>query len=214
MAMILRVFHGLAGPGGEDALLDAIGEYAAPTLERLPSLTGFQLGIRRGEAGEIVIVTTWTDFDAILANGDLLVDAPRSIGGAQSLFATSHADHYELVIGDERGGPIPDARMRVTNVTIKPGREAGYFQAAAPIAERLTASGMLMHLLGRRIVAEHTEVCAVTLWQGDAPDEARVAFEGPILPGTEDLSDFYAAPPVARLYEPILRGAAQRGSKV
>jgi hypothetical protein len=212
--MILRVFHGLAGPGGEDALLAAIGEYAAPTLERLPSLTGFQLGIRRADAGEIVIVTTWMDFGAILANGDALVDAPRAIGGAPRLFATSHADHYELVIGDERGGPIPDARLRVANVTIKPGREAGYFQAASPIAERLTASGMMMHLLGRRIAADHTEVCAVTLWQGDPPPDARGNAEGPILPGTEDLSDFYAAPPVARLYEPLLRSAARRGSMV
>ena len=199
--MILRVFSGVPAPGGEEALLKGIHAYSVSTLEQLPALTGFQLGVRRGEAGEIVIATTWTDFASILASGDGQVNAPRSIGGGPAYFVASHADHYEVALGDQVGGPIPGASMRVTTVTLKPGLESTFFERSRNVAPELERShGMLFHLVGRRAVGQYTEVCAITLWEPGAlaSEEQRA------IPGTEDLASCFAAPPLTREFEPVV----------
>ena len=149
-----------------------------------------------------MIATTWTDFASILATGDGQVNAARSIGGAPAFFVASHADHYELVLGDQSGGPIPGARMRVTTVTLKPGLESTFSERSRGVAGELERShGMVFHLVGRRAVAQYTEVCAITFWESSSAD----ADEQPIPRGTEELASCYAAPPSTREFEPVVR---------
>ena len=200
--MILRVFHGVPASGGEDALIEGIKANAVSTLERLPELTGFQLGIERADGGEIVIVTTWTDFAAILASGDAQVNAARSIADAPTFFVASHADHYEVVVGEEHGGPIARAELRVTTATLKPRFEATYFEGSRRLAPELASShGLLFHLIGRRAVAEYIEICAVTLWDRGASEAAAQSMHAEVA----ELASCYAAPPNTRLYEPVVR---------
>jgi heme-degrading monooxygenase HmoA len=86
-------------------------------------------------------------------------------------------------------------------VTIKPGLESTFFERARMVAGELERShGMLFHLVGRRAVAQYTEVCGITLWESGSPLSDRQA----VLPGTEELADCYAAPPSTHEYEPVV----------
>lgn len=194
--MILRVLRARVIPGQEARLQQFIRDDAVGIALQAPGLVSLQPAVRETRAGvEFVIVSTWTGFEDLTAAGRDL-DAPLMIPGADSMLADSHAEHYELVIGEARSMPLREARLRMTRIPIRPNAESQYYEAVRRWADRLLdETGMVAFSLGRRVAGRQDEIVAVQVWQDQAAlvDAAGPDVDKPI--GASELSRFWAADP-------------------
>src|SRR6185503_9123159 len=108
-AVILRVLRGRVIQGQEQNLGRFVRDEAVANALSIPGLLSFQPAIRETRAGsELVIVSTWTGFETIAAAGRDL-DSPLSMPNSSNMLSDSHAEHYELVIGESRAMPLRKA---------------------------------------------------------------------------------------------------------
>ena len=92
----------------ESALLSFVRERAIPSALAIPGLRSFEPAIARTDEGlRLVLVSTWTEFDAILAQGRDL-DVPIAMPDATDIVEGGHGDHYELVVGNAPPRPRGD----------------------------------------------------------------------------------------------------------
>lgn len=195
--MILRVFRARVLAGEEARLARFVREEAVAPALRTPGLLSFQPAVRETRAGaELVIVSTWSGFADIAALGGSL-DAPLSMPDAAPMLANSHAEHYELVIGQARSMPLREAKLRLTRLPIRPNVEAAYYEAVRGWADRLLDDhGMVAFSLGRRVVGRQDDIVAVQIWQDeDALREAAGSDDIAKPMGADELSRFWAAEP-------------------
>src|SRR5215207_1817910 len=194
--MILRVLRARVIAGQEERLMRFVREDAVGPALRAPGLLSFQPAIRESRAClELVIVTTWNDFQDIAGiGGDL--DTPLSMPGAADMLADGHAEHYELVIGEARAMPLRAAKLRLARIPIRPNVESSYYESVRAWADRLLdQSGLVAFNLGRRVVGRQDDIVAVQVWQDEASlREAAGDDIGKPMGGAE-LSQFWAAAP-------------------
>lgn len=194
--MILRVYRARVKAGDEARLARFVRDEALAPALRTPGLLSFQPALRDTGAGvELVIVSTWSGFDDLVAGGRDLAQ-PLTMPGAASMLADSHAEHYELVIGEARSMPLHEAKLRLTRIPIRPNVEASYYEAVRRWADRLLdQSGMVAFSLGRRVVGRQDDIVAVQMWQDEAAllEAAGADIAKPM--GGEELSRFWAADP-------------------
>jgi PAS domain-containing protein len=194
--MILQVLRARVIAGEEARLAQYIRDEAVAPALRVPGLLSFQPAVRKTRAGhELVIVSTWTDFNVLAAAGGGL-DTPRVVPGAAVMLADSHAEHYELVIGEARTIPLREAKLRLTRIPIRPNTEAAYYETVRRWSDRLLdETGMVAFSLGRRVVGRQDEIVAVQLWQDEAAlhDVTGSDITQPL--GADELSKFWAAEP-------------------
>jgi PAS domain-containing protein len=155
------------------------------------------------EGLELVLLSSWNDFDDVTAFGgdlDTMVVTP----GAQSMLTASRAEHYELVIGEARTMPLHTAKLRLTRIPIRPNREAAYYQAVRRWSDRLLdETGMVAFMLGRRVLARQDEIVACQVWEDEAAlqEAAGSDLERPM--GEDELSTFWAAEPVIEHFDAL-----------
>ncbi|HUQ43583.1 MAG TPA: PAS domain-containing protein [Candidatus Limnocylindria bacterium] len=194
--MILQVLRARVIAGQEARLMRFVREEAVGPALRVPGLLSFQPAIRETRAGvELVIVSSWNDFQDLAGlGGDL--DAPLSMPGAAEMLADSHAEHYELVLGEARAMPLREAKLRLTRIPIRPNVESSYYEAVRVWADRLLdEAGLVAFSLGRRVIGRQDDIVAVQVWQDEAAIRAAggTDIEKPM--GGDELSQFWAAEP-------------------
>ena len=208
--MILRVLRGTVIEGQEARLTRFVRDEAVAHALTIPGLISFQPAVRevRG-VRELVIVSTWTGFDALAAvSRDL--DSPLSMPGANEMLVDSHAEHYELVIGQSRSMPLRKAKLRLTRIPIRPNTESAYYEAVRQWADRLLDEhGLVAFNLGRRVVGRQDDIVAVQIWQDEEAlrDAAGTDVAKPM--GGAELSRFWAAEPAIEHFDALTAVDAQ-----
>ncbi len=202
--MILRVLRARVIAGEEDRLQRFVRDEAVAPALQVPGLLSFQPAVRQSRAGtELVLVSTWTGFADIAAAGRDL-DAPLAMLGAQLMLADSHAEHYELVIGQARAMPLRQAKLRLTRIPIRPNVEARYYEAVRQWSDRLLDQcGMVAFSLGRRVVGKQDEIVAVQIWQDEAALLGVVGSDLEKPMGASELSAFWAADPAIEHFDAL-----------
>lgn len=201
--MILRVLRARVIPGDEDRLARFVRDEAVARALKTNGMVSFQPAIRETRAGtELVLVSTWSGFDDLTANGGQNLDAPIAMPGVAPMIADSHAEHYELVIGEARAIPLRAAKLRLTRIPIRPNLEASYYERVRQWADRLLdEAGMVAFSLGRRVVGRQDEIVAAQIWQDEAAlrDAAGPDLTRPM--GGPELSEFWAAEPAIEHFD-------------
>jgi PAS domain-containing protein len=194
--MILRVLRARVIDGESPRLLRFIRDEAVANALAVPGLLSLQPAVRETTTGmELVIVSTWSGFEEMTAASREL-DQPLSMPGAASMLDDSHAEHYELVLGEARAMPLRQAKLRLIRIPIKPNAESAYYAAVRRWADRLLdETGLIAFTLGRRIIGRQDDIVAAMLWQDEAAlrDVAGANLDRPM--GGAELSQFWAAEP-------------------
>ena len=202
--MILRVLRARVIEGEQERLSAFVRDKAIAAALGVKGLLSFQPAVREGRAGtELVIVSTWSGFDDLAASGGDL-DRPMAVPEVDSMVVDSHAEHYELVIGQSRALPIRKAKLRLTRIPIKPNAEAAYYETVRGWADRLLdETGLVAFSLGRRVIGRQDDIVAVQVWQDEAAlrDAAGREIEKPM--GTDELSRFWAADPAIEHFDAL-----------
>lgn len=196
--MILRMFRGEVRFANESALLSHVRDRAIPTALAIPGLRSFQPAIARSDDGlRLVLVSTWTGFDAILSSGRNL-DTPLAMPDAADLVEAGHSEHYELVVGNARHLPLSDATLRVTRVPLEHDMEPLYFDLVRRTAEDfLEQAHLVAFLLGRRTVGGTTEALITSVWDDTLKDGPRGLLGGP------EASRCHASPPTTEVFRAL-----------
>ena len=202
--MILRLLRARVLAGEEARLQRFIRDEAVSRALQVPGLRSFQPALRTTPSGpELVIATTWNDFDELIAAGPAL-NAPLAMPGSASMLHDSQAEHYELVIGEARSMPLREAKLRLTRIPIQRGAEASYYEAVRRWSDRLLdEAGMVAFTLGRRVVGNQDEILAVQVWQDQAAlvEAAGADVDRPM--GEAELSRFWAALPAIEHFDAL-----------
>ncbi len=208
--MILRVLRGRVIDGEESRLTRFVRDEAVAHALTIPGLLSFQPAVRATRDGtELVIVSTWTGFDSMTAAGRDLY-SPVSMPGASEMLAETHAEHYELVIGESRSMPLRKAKLRLTRIPIRANTEARYYETVRQWADRLLdETGLVAFSLGRRVVGRQDDIVAVQIWQDEDAlrDAAGTDLAKPM--GGEELSQFWAAEPTIEHFDALTAVDAQ-----
>ena len=203
--MILRLFRGRVAATDRDTYLRFVREHAIARALALPGLLSFQPGIRAVDDGlEIVLVSTWEDF-ASIASLDRDLDTPVALPGGAEFIRDGASTHYELVAGSLRSMPLDGARVRILHGTLRPNREAAFFEWMRDQRERFLADGLLVGAhLGRRMHGSDAEVAFVGTWRDAATVDALTGGEidRPVALGEETLT-FFGRGPEIETYEAI-----------
>lgn len=202
--MILRVLRARVIDGQEDRLSRYVRDEAVAQALRIPGLLSFQPAVR-DVAGttELVLVSTWTGYEALASTGRDL-DAPLAMPGSETMLTASHAEHYELVIGESRSMPLREAKLRLTRIPLRANVESSYYEAVRQWSDRLMdQAGMVAFSLGRRVVGRQDDIVAVQVWQDEAAlrEAAGTELEKPM--GAEELSQFWAAEPMIEHFDAL-----------
>lgn len=190
--------------GEEARLARFVRDEAVANALKVPGLLSFQPAVRQSRAGtELVIVSTWTGFDDLAAVARDL-DTPLLIPDAELMLADSHAEHYELVIGEARAMPLREAKLRLTRIPIKPNVEASYYEAVRQWADRLLdEAGMVAFSLGRRVVGRQDEIVAAQIWQDEAALREAAGSDIARPMGGPELSTFWATEPAIEHFDAL-----------
>jgi PAS domain-containing protein len=203
--MILRLLRSRVKAGEEARLQRYVRDEAVAQALQIPGLMSCQPAIRSTPSGtELVIVSTWNAFDDLAAAARDL-DGPVVLPGAEPMLAESHAEHYELVIGESRAMPLRAGKLRLTRIQIRPNLEKAYYDTVRRWSDRLLdETGLVAFTLGRRVTNRQDEIVAVQIWQDDA---ALREFAGSDLDqpmGVDELSQFWAADPVIEHFDALM----------
>lgn len=202
--MILRVLRARVIAGREAQLAQFVRDDAVRRALQVPGLLSLQPAVRETPAGvELVIVSTWAGYDDLAAAGSDL-GAPLGIFGAAPLLTDSHAEHYELVIGEARAMPLREAKLRLTRIPIRPNTEASYYEAVRRWADRLLdQTGLVAFSLGRRVVGRQDHIVASMIWQDEAAllDVTGADVDRPL--GGRELAEFWGADPVIEHFDAL-----------
>ncbi len=202
--MILRVFRARVIPGEEARLERFVRDEAVANALKVQGLMSFQPAIRETRVcTELVIVSTWTGFEDLVAAGRDL-DAPTMIPDADLTLTDSHAEHHELVIGEARAMPLREAKLRLTRIPIRQNLEASYYESVRRWADRLLdETGMVAFSLGRRVVGRQDEIVAAQIFQDEAALREVVGDDLARPMGAPELSGFWAAEPAIEHFDAL-----------
>ena len=202
--MILRILRARVLPGEEARLRRFVRDEAIAHALQTAGLQSFQPALRETRAGvELVVVSTWNGFDDLAGQGRDL-DSPLSMPGAVSMLSDSHAEHYELVIGEARAMPLREAKLRLTRIPIRQNAEASYYEAVRRWSDRLLdEAGMVAFSLGRRVVGRQDEIVAAQVWQDEAAIREVAGSDVRRPMGHEELSQFWAAEPAIEHFDAL-----------
>jgi PAS domain-containing protein len=202
--LILRVLRARVIAGEEERLARFVRDEAVANALKVPGLLSFQPAVRKSRAGtELVIVSTWTGFEDLAAVARDL-DTPLLVPDSELMLADSHAEHYELVIGEARAMPLREAKLRLTRIPIRPNVESSYYEAVRLWADRLLdEAGMVAFSLGRRVVGRHDEIVAAQIWQDEAALREAAGSDLARPMGGPELSGFWATEPAIEHFDAL-----------
>jgi PAS domain-containing protein len=209
--VILRVHRARVIDGQEPRVMRLIQDEAIAQALTIPGLLSFQPAVRTTPAGmELIVVSTWTGFDELVAAGGAS-DGPPAFPDADSMLADGQVEHFELVIGEARAMPLREAKLRLTRIPIRPNLEARYYAAVRQWADRLLdETGLVAFSLGRRVVGRQDQIVAAMIWQDEAAllDVAGSDVDKPM--GGRELSEFWADDPAIEHFDALTAVAPRR----
>ena len=173
--MILRILRGRAGRDDVPRLLDAvrgdIADWAAIDASLLTALPGFRAA---GDGIEFLLVSTWTDPEAVLARGGEIT-LPRGRVAATGILRDVRAEHYELMM-TATGCASPHGEIiRLSSVTLVPRYSAAFYERVRALWDELVGDAGLVALhVGRRF-AEAEDATIVSVWDTASSLEAATA---------------------------------------
>ena len=172
----------------------------------IPGLLSYQPAVRTTTDGmELIIVSTWTGFDELLAaGGGGALDALPTFPDAASMLKDSQVEHFELVIGEARAMPLREAKLRLTSIPIRLNAESRYYAAVRQWADRLLdETGLVAFSLCRRVVGRQDQIVAAMVWQDETAlqDVAGSDVDKPM--GGRELSEFWAADPAIEHFDAL-----------
>jgi PAS domain S-box-containing protein len=213
-AMILRIYHARTAAADRGLLFAHLRDVVYPANVSTPGMRTFQAGLRAVDSVhlEFVLVSTWVDYDAMLAGigPDLL--RPRWFDAISHRLEPLRADHYELV-GEELRGIVPFAggAVRVFTGRLAPGGEAFFEVARRAQSEQLDVGDIIASHIGRRLDELGEEAAYVDVWRdGDAP----ALFGGsPSEPGDRAEWEGYFSSHTFEVFDAVARVPSRRGSE-
>jgi PAS domain S-box-containing protein len=212
--MILRIYRARTAAADRGPLLAHLRDEVYPANVGTRGLRTFQAGMSAGDGatGELVLVSTWTDFGAMVEGigGDLL--RPHWLEAMRDRIEPIAADHYELV-GEELRGIVPLAggALRVFTGRLNPAGEAFFDMARRAQAEQLDSGDIIASHIGRRLDERGEDAAYVVVWRdADAPG----AYGGSSTePANRALWAHYFSSYEFMAYDAIARVAGRRGSQ-
>lgn len=190
--MILRIVRGRFRVHDRDRVVQYIREDVLGGTG-LPGMTSFQPAIREGEGDlEFLVVSTWTDLDAVLATGAVrksVVAVPRMM----EVLLEPRAEHWELMTQAASALPVQHAILRLSTVTLNPVRAAAFYERVRSLWDALVAdAGLIAMVVGRRVDPKGDSAIVVSAWDG--PESlAAATSEGFV--GGASMAEFYASEP-------------------
>jgi PAS domain-containing protein len=207
--VILRVLRGAFAPEHRDRILNHFRDVVYPATAGIEGLRSFQAGLAAGDeaATEFAIITTWQDFESLVASlgGDL--DHPSWMREVEDAYESRGSEHYELV-GEQISGvfPLEGAMLRVFQGRLTPRATETFFDFARRRQTELIDQGlMLASHIGRRIVGTAEDAIYVVLWRdveaiaelGGEPGRPAAQHEWSVFFDTWDLRGYDALTMVA-----------------
>jgi hypothetical protein len=175
--VILRLYRARAAVADRTRLVAHVRDSIYPFNAHLEGLVSFQAGLRTvdGTTLELALLSTWSDYPAMLAGlGDDLL-RPRWLAGVADRLDTAAADHFELV-GAQVGGvmPLAGAVMRFVHGRLNPSRGESFFEFARDAqSAQLAAGDVVASYIGRRLEGASEEAIYVAIWRdAEAPAAA------------------------------------------
>jgi PAS domain S-box-containing protein len=134
----------------------------------IPGLLSVRPGMRTTPDGcELLLPSTWTDIESVLATGRPL-NSPLSVPHVAELLEPGRGDHYEVVIGGSRAVPVVGTTLRLFQGRLRRNAESAFFALARELTSKLLdAEGLITVDVGRRMAEEGDEAIIVSLWQDD-----------------------------------------------
>jgi PAS domain-containing protein len=179
--MILRVFLGSAGGADRERVVAHLRDGVFASVAGMHGLHSFQTGIRELDGGrlEFVLVSTWADFDDLMASLGPDLDHPAWLRGVDDRIRPERADQFELV-GEELRGVIPlsGGRLSVSRGTLVAGTAESFFDTARAWQTDLLDRGLVLAShIGRRMDRSREEAIAVAVRAAEDGDGADLALE-------------------------------------
>jgi quinol monooxygenase YgiN len=94
---IVRVFRARAKPGSVEALERVAREHAIPGVAAARGLVAQYAGRPHGDSREFVMVSVWTDLDAVRAFAGDDYDQPVLYAETEELIEEAWLHHYEVI---------------------------------------------------------------------------------------------------------------------
>jgi quinol monooxygenase YgiN len=191
--MILRILRGRTAEQDLEPLLDAVqadmDDWAAIGAGLLTAQPAYRL---QDDALEFLLVSTWTDAEAVLAQGGD-VTQPRGRLGASGLLGDGRAGHYELIMSEAREDARPLEVVRLSSIPLVPRRASAFYEELRQVWDALVEDAGLVALhVGRRVEPAVEQAVVVSVWESSAALAAATA--GGFIGGS-DMSSFYAGEP-------------------
>jgi quinol monooxygenase YgiN len=207
--LILRILRGRAAEGDLEALVDAmqadIEDWSAIAAGPLSAQPAYRPG---DDAVDFLLVSTWTDAEAVLARGGE-VTLPRGRLGASGLLKDGRASHYELIMSEARADALPGEVVRLSSMALVPRRASAFYEGVRQLWDALVDdAGLVAMYVGRRVEPEVEQAVVMSVWESAAALEA--ATSGRFVGGA-DMASFYAGEPAIEHFAaiPLERGSAR-----
>lgn len=202
--MILRIFRGQVLSGSEDRLVQFVRNVAIRDALGTQGMLSFQPAVRETGTGlELLIASTWTDFEALTNTGHELA-SPVAAPPLASLVSRGSAEHYELVIGGARGIPVRDATLRVISSRVKPNFESLYFEQLRRETAALIDDDRLVTVqVGRRTSDGWDDVVSVIGWANEPILEDNMVGDPTVLGRHQPAASAYCREPVIEYFDAL-----------
>lgn len=191
--MILRVVRGRLAVGDRDRAVRYIQEDVLALPAGIPGMTSFQPAVREGTDDlELLVVSTWTNLDAVLATGAVR-EAVLAVPRMKEVLLGPTAEHWELMMHAASMLPVQHAILRLSTVTLEPRHAAAFYERVRTLWDALVGgAGLLAVVVGRRVDEAGESAIVVSVWDG-AESLAAATSDGFV--GGSSMSEFYASEP-------------------
>jgi heme-degrading monooxygenase HmoA len=191
--VILRVLRGRAERGDVARLLSVMAEDASAWAAVGAGPRTTQPAMREAEeAVEFLIVSTWSDAEAVLAHGQDL-RLPRGRLADPDHLGAGRAEHYELMLSVGGGGSPDEQVLRLSSMALVPSQASAFYAEVRHLWEKLVGdAGLVAVHVGRRVTSNAEQAVVVTVWA--TQEDLDAAMSGGFA-GGEEMHRFYATEP-------------------
>jgi len=168
--MILRLVRSTIRAGSVPELFRQLREYGLPERPEFRGRLTFAYGFRHvREQTEFIAISTWRDLDSLAtADGGTIGGVIPGVDDGELLDDLS-VDHYELVDnGLEAVVAIDGPVIGLVTGQIRPNEESTVHDMVRRVTSEVTAAGVAVLHIGRRVVRGRTDLVVLAVWRDRA----------------------------------------------
>ncbi len=165
--MILRIMQASVAGGGSAELVRRLRRTVVPRLAGADGVGTYAFGFRQADAAErFLALSTWRDFDAIVAAADGRPDQTLGSDVLGDLLQDISVDHFELIAPDLSDPPVIDGPvLGVLTAQVRPHAEPHVQAMIAAIRPRIAAAGVTALHIGRRMDSVGpSDLAVIAVW--------------------------------------------------